>query len=93
MAIILRISPLMIKAFYFIRKLIFSHLVVETVGACIKYFVEIAKNSQTKNLMEVLHMEKRCDRFLDTMIKVASLAVFIVGLLFFNDASVATALR
>ena len=57
----------MIKAFYFIRKLIFSHLVVETVGACIKYFVEIAKNSQTKNLMEVLHMEKRCDRFLDAM--------------------------
>ena len=66
---------------------------METVGACIKYFVGIARNIQTKNLMEVLHMEKRYTRFLDAMIKVASLAGFIFGLLFFNDASAATALR
>ena len=83
----------MIKTFYFIRKSIFSHLVVETVGACIKYFVGMAKNDQPKNLMEVLHVEKRYTSFLDAMTKVASLAGFIVGLLFFNDASVATALR
>ncbi len=66
---------------------------METVGACIKYFVGIAKNGQTKNLMEVLHMGKRDTHLLDAIIKVASLAGFIFALSFFNDASAATALR
>lgn len=38
-------------------------------------------------------MDEKTTHFLDAVIKVASLIGFIFGLLFFNDASAATALR